>query len=72
MRKRRRVQFLGQAKYYKKNFTVVTRSLKLCPVNGNRLTPYYMALIKHTVKSGCTLYSGIMWRNVHLCLRLWG
>ncbi|KAF9797899.1 hypothetical protein SFRURICE_016408, partial [Spodoptera frugiperda] len=33
-----------------------------------RLTPYYMGLITQMVTSGCTLYSGITCRNVHLCL----
>ncbi|KAF9822468.1 hypothetical protein SFRURICE_006551, partial [Spodoptera frugiperda] len=45
------------------------------PVSGKvllRLTPYYIGLITQIVKSGCTLYSGITCRNVHLCLPLWG
>ncbi|KAF9787714.1 hypothetical protein SFRURICE_010451 [Spodoptera frugiperda] len=53
-----------------KVFLVVTWSLELCPVYGNRLTLYYMGLKTKMVKSECTLYSGITWRNVHLCLPL--
>ncbi|KAF9795627.1 hypothetical protein SFRURICE_010385 [Spodoptera frugiperda] len=48
--------------------TPITRGSELCPVYGYRLIPYYMGLITQMVKSVCTLYSGITWRNVHLCL----
>uniref|UniRef100_A0A2H1V0A9 SFRICE_038589 n=1 Tax=Spodoptera frugiperda TaxID=7108 RepID=A0A2H1V0A9_SPOFR len=53
---------------FSENFSRVARCLELCPVYSN--TPYYMGLLTQMVKSGCTLYSGITYRNVHLCLPL--
>uniref|UniRef100_A0A2H1VHG1 SFRICE_012280 n=1 Tax=Spodoptera frugiperda TaxID=7108 RepID=A0A2H1VHG1_SPOFR len=54
------------------NFSVVARSLEVCPVYGNRLSPYYMGLITQMMKSVCILYSSIACPNVHLCLPLRG
>ncbi|KAF9822490.1 hypothetical protein SFRURICE_006573 [Spodoptera frugiperda] len=64
-----RLSIAGIFRFCEKFLSISTEP-EIVPVYGNRLTSYYMGLITQMVKSRCILFSGITYRNVHLCLPL--